>query len=96
MFIFCSSFVLITDYSFINRKHPVYFEAEYRAVGEAEFWSKSVKDTHETYADGKARLFYFCKMGIIVPLNFVYKSFAPFFFCIWDVALFVTFKNKFL
>ena len=58
VFVLSSSFVLITDYGFIDHKHPVHFEAEYRAVGKAEFRNKPVKDTHEKYADGKARLFY--------------------------------------
>ncbi|MBI3237078.1 MAG: hypothetical protein HYZ48_05215 [Chlamydiales bacterium] len=53
-----SSFELITDYSFVDKKHPVHFEGEFRNVFPAEFRTHSVKGSHVNYQDAHAFLYY--------------------------------------
>jgi hypothetical protein len=57
-FIFCSSFVLITDYGFVDKEHTVHFDGEYRNVGKAKFTTPTVKGTHERYADAHTYLYF--------------------------------------
>jgi hypothetical protein len=58
MALLSSSYVLITDYGFIDHKHPVHLDGEYRQVAPAKFRTHSVHGSHEKYADARARLFY--------------------------------------
>ncbi len=55
-FFLCSSYVLLSDYSFIGKK--TYVEGEFRACGKAEFDTRSVKDTKMRYADAFGALYY--------------------------------------
>lgn len=58
LLILTSSFELITDYSFINKSHPVHFEGEFRDVAPAEFRTHSVKHSKAHYQDAHTFLYY--------------------------------------
>jgi hypothetical protein len=58
LFLLTASYDLVTDYSFVDGKHPVHFDGEYRYVSKAKFRTHSVKGTHETYQDAHAFLYY--------------------------------------
>lgn len=58
LFLLTTSYELITDYSFVNHKHPIHFDGEYRQVAPAKFRSHSVKDTHNKYKDAHGFLYY--------------------------------------
>lgn len=58
IFVLCSSFALITDYSFVDPEHVVHFDGEYRNVGKAKFRTDSVKGSHERYADAHTYLYF--------------------------------------
>jgi hypothetical protein len=49
---------LITDYSFIDSKHPVHFDGEFRQIGKAKLRTHPVRGSHETYRDAHAFLYY--------------------------------------
>lgn len=53
-----SSFVLLTDYGFINKPAPFHLEADYRQVASAKFSTKEVRGDHLRYADGEASAYY--------------------------------------
>ncbi len=53
-----SSFELITDYRFVDKKHPVHFRGEFRDVTPAKFRTHSVKGSHVHYEDAFAYLYY--------------------------------------
>lgn len=57
---FClsSSFVLVTNYGFIDPQKPVHFDATFRYVAPAKFHTKPYKNTHLDYHDGDASLYY--------------------------------------
>ncbi|MBY0529867.1 MAG: hypothetical protein K2P51_06710 [Rhabdochlamydiaceae bacterium] len=54
----CSSYQLITDYGFIDKKHPVHFDGEYRNIWDAKFRTHGFKDSHVNYADAHAFAYY--------------------------------------
>ncbi|MBI2743337.1 MAG: hypothetical protein HYX48_05415 [Chlamydiales bacterium] len=53
-----SSYVLLTDYSFLKNRPSLYFESEYRQVGKAKFRTESVEGSHVKYADGFGSLYF--------------------------------------
>ena len=53
-----SSFDLVTDYSFVNKHHPVHFDGEFRDVYPAEFSTHSVKHSKVHYEDAHAFVYY--------------------------------------
>lgn len=58
LFLLCSSFALITDYSFVDKEHVAHIDAEFRHVGKAKFYSpKSVEGSHQSYSDGHTNLY---------------------------------------
>lgn len=58
LFFLTTSYELITDYSFVSKKHPVHFDAEFRDVGKAKFYTHPVKGSHAEYQDAHAFLYY--------------------------------------
>lgn len=58
LFFLTTSYELITDYSFVSKKHPVHFDGEFRDVGSAKFYTHSVKGSHANYQDAHAFLYY--------------------------------------
>ena len=58
LFFLTTSYELITDYSFVSKKHPVHFDGEFRDVGPAKFYTHSVKGSHAKYQDAHAFLYY--------------------------------------
>ncbi len=52
------SYELITDYAFVNKKHPVHFDGEFRDVGKAKFYTHPIKGSHAEYRDAHAFLYY--------------------------------------
>lgn len=58
LFFLTTSYELITDYSFVNKKHPVHFDGEFRDVGKAKFYTHGVKGSHQEYQDAHAFLYY--------------------------------------
>lgn len=58
LFLLTTSYELITDYSFISKKHPVHFDGEFRDVGKAKFYTHPIKGTHADYQDAHAFLYY--------------------------------------
>jgi hypothetical protein len=58
LFLLTASYELITDYGFVNKKHPVHFDGEFRDVGKAKFRTHSVKGSHVEYQDAHAFLYY--------------------------------------
>ncbi len=53
-----SSYLLVTDYCFIDKKDPWHFSGEYRDVGKAKFRTHSVRGTRAAYEDAHAFLYY--------------------------------------
>ncbi len=66
IFFLTTSYELITDYCFVNHRHPVHFDGEFRDVGKAKFRTRSVKDSHAEYQDAHAFLYY---SHYLTPLN---------------------------
>ncbi len=62
LFLLTSSYELITDYSFIDEKHPVHFDSEFRRIGKAKFRTHPVRGSHEIYQDAHAFLYYSHKL----------------------------------
>lgn len=58
LFLLTTSYELVTDYSFVSKKHPVYFDGEFREVGRAEFYTHGVRGSHMEYQDAHAFLYY--------------------------------------
>ncbi|MES2121174.1 MAG: hypothetical protein V4492_00170 [Chlamydiota bacterium] len=58
LFLLTTSYELITDYGFVDKKHPVHLDLEFRGIGKAKFRTDSVKGSHETYADAHAFAYY--------------------------------------
>lgn len=58
IFVLASSFELVTDYSFVNKSHPVHLDAEFRDVSPAEFRTHSVRHSKVHYEDAHAFLYY--------------------------------------
>ena len=58
LFLLTTSYELVTDYSFVNKDHPVHFEGEFRGIGKAKFYTHSVKGSHAEYQDAHAFLYY--------------------------------------
>ncbi len=58
LFLLTMSYELITDYSFIDTKHPVHFDGEFREVGKAKFYTHPVRGSHAEYQDAHAFLYY--------------------------------------
>jgi hypothetical protein len=58
LFLLCSSFALITDYSFVDKEHVAHIDGEYRQVAKAKFYSpESSEGTHQRYADAHTNLY---------------------------------------
>ncbi len=53
-----SSYQLITNYGFIDNKHPVHFDGEYRTVANANFKEHKFRHQHVHYADAHAFAYY--------------------------------------
>ncbi len=53
-----SSYQLVTDYSFISKKHPVHIDTEFREIGKAKFRTHSVRGSLVEYEDAHAFLYY--------------------------------------
>jgi hypothetical protein len=53
-----TSYELITDYCFVDKKAPLHFSGEYRDVGKAKFRTHSVRGSHAVYEDAHAFLYY--------------------------------------
>ena len=58
LFFLTTSYELITDYGFIDKKHPVHLDTEFRDVSSAKFYTHSVKGSHAEYQDAHAFLYY--------------------------------------
>ena len=58
IYLLSSSFVLITNYGFLDPERPVHFESEYRQVGKAKFRTHPVQGSHERYTDAQANVYY--------------------------------------
>ena len=58
LFLLTTSYELITDYRFVDKKHPVHFDGEFRDIGKAEFRTHPIQGTHATYQDAHAFLYY--------------------------------------
>lgn len=58
LFFLTVSYELITDYSFIDKKHPIHFDGEFRDIGKAKFRTHPVKGSHVEYQDAHAFLYY--------------------------------------
>lgn len=58
IFFLTTSYDLITDYCFVNKKNPVHFDGEYRDVGKAKFRTHPVRGSHAAYEDAHAFLYY--------------------------------------
>lgn len=53
-----TSYALITDYCFVDKRTPFHFSGEYRDVGKAKFRTHSVRGSHATYEDAHAFFYY--------------------------------------
>lgn len=58
VFLLTTSYELITDYCFVDGRHPVHVDSEYRSVGKAKFYTHPVKGSHAEYQDAHAFLYY--------------------------------------
>lgn len=58
LFFLTTSYELITNYGFVDKKHPVHLDLEFRDVGKAKFRTHSVKGSHAGYADAHAFAYY--------------------------------------
>jgi hypothetical protein len=58
VFFLTTSYELITDYRFVDKKHPFHFDGEYRDVGKAKFRTHSVRGFHAAYQDAHTFLYY--------------------------------------
>lgn len=58
VFLLTMSYELVTDYRFVDSRHPVHFDSEYRYVDKAKFRTHPVKGTHAEYQDAHAFLYY--------------------------------------
>ena len=58
LFFLTCSYELVTDYGFVNKKHPVHFDGEFRDIGKAKFRTESVRGSHAQYQDAHAFLYY--------------------------------------
>lgn len=58
VFFLTTSYELITDYCFVDKKNPWHFDGEYRDVGKAKFRTCSVQGSHAAYEDAHAFLYY--------------------------------------
>lgn len=55
-----ASYELVTDYCFVDKKHPVHFDGEFRGVGKAKFYKgpNHIDGSHQNYQDAHAFLYY--------------------------------------